>query len=83
MKNKIIKIICLIFVFTALFYDIYLKLTNIDMTYRRLFITYWWQYLLTIIVYIVAYGIYDYIDRKEVNNLLKDISPYNNKRGDA
>lgn len=77
--NKIIKIMCLISIALAFSYDLYIKLTNIDMTNTRLFITYWWQYLITVIVYVVAYSIYNYIDKKEIRSILKDITPKYNK----
>jgi amino acid permease len=78
-RNKIIKIICMISSMLAFIYQGYIVLTNIDMTYTRLFITYWWQYLITIIIYIVSYSVYMHTQKNEFDKVFKKIIKSKNK----
>lgn len=77
MKHKIIKLTCTAAILLAWMYDAYLSFSNISMTRTELFINYWWQYLITVIIMVAAWLTYQYIDQKEFdkifNEVIKDI----------
>ncbi len=50
-----VKGLIIILAFLAIGYCIYLRIINPDMTQTRLFLTFWWQHLLTTIIVFPAY----------------------------
>lgn len=58
MGKLIINIILVIMLIGIVISFIYLRVTNIDMTGLRLFITYWKQYVLMIVILLCGVALY-------------------------
>lgn len=77
MKLKIIKYISLLILILSILgnviFQIYLIAKFPDVTQARILITYWKQYLLFIVVYVLSYSSYSYCEKKEINKLINDL----------